>query len=164
MWAARAEGIEAGADDYLVKPFTARELYARVNRQLQQRMVALSLEEAVRQRTRDLESALQSKSRFLATVSHEVRTPLSGMLGLIELILASAENEDTRLMAKTALDASQRLLSILNDLLDASKLQAGKVELESGSFALRPVIGDVVPTGRHAFLPAWTTFYKSPPS
>ena len=141
---ARAEGIEAGADDYLVKPFTARELYARVNRQLQQRMVALSLEEAVRQRTRDLEAALQSKSRFLATVSHEVRTPLSGMLGLIELILTSAENEDTRLMAKTALDASQRLLCILNDLLDASKLQAGKVELEFRNFALRPVIGDIV--------------------
>lgn len=141
---ARAEGIEAGADEYLVKPFPARELYARVTRLLQQRQSEQTLETAVRERTEQLENALQAKSRFLSTVSHEVRTPLSGVLGLVELLVLNAEDDETRTMAQTALDASKRLLQILNDLLDASKLQAGKISLEHRKFAVRPVIGDIV--------------------
>jgi signal transduction histidine kinase len=141
---ARAEGIEEGANDYLVKPFSARELCARIANLLQQRMVSQALETAVQQRTLELESALQSKSRFLATVSHEVRTPLSGVMGLIELIAKTSAEEDIRQMSTIAFASSQRLLQILNDLLDASKLQAGKILLEYRNFAIRPVIGDAV--------------------
>ncbi len=141
---ARAEGIEKGANDYLVKPFSARELCVRVASLLQQRMVSQGLEAAVRERTLELESALQSKSRFLATVSHEVRTPMAGVMGLIELIAQSSSDQEIRQLADTAFASSQRLLQILNDLLDASKLQAGKVSLESRYFAIRPAIGDAV--------------------
>ncbi len=141
---ARAEGIETGANDYLVKPFSARELCARITSLLQQRMVSQALETAVKQRTLELEAALQSKTRFLATVSHEVRTPMAGVMGLIELIAQSTADEDIRQLADTAFASSQRLLQILNDLLDASKLQAGKLLLEHRNFAIRPAIGDAV--------------------
>jgi len=139
---ARAEGIEKGANDYLVKPFSTRELFARITSLLQQRTFSQALETAVQQRTLELESALQTKSRFLATVSHEVRTPMASVMGLIELIAKTSPDQEIRQLADTAFASSQRLLRILNDLLDASKLQAGKVSLELRNFAIRPVIGD----------------------
>lgn len=141
---ARAGGLEAGADDYLIKPFSPRELYARVTHLLQQRFVSRELESAVSRRTRELEDALQARARFLSTVSHEVRTPLAGVIGLIELLSVTASDEESRLLSTSALDASKRLLQILNDMLDASKLQTGKVTLEHRLFALRPIIGDIV--------------------
>ncbi len=89
-------------------------------------------------------AANEAKTRFLSTVSHEVRTPMAGVIGLVELIHASAIEPPIKTMANTALDSCKRLLQILNDLLDASKLQAGKVDLEYRSFSIRPIIGDVV--------------------
>lgn len=109
------------------------------------------LEHLVTERTAELRhahdeavSANEAKSRFLSTVSHEVRTPIAGVIGLIELLVVSSQDEDSRLLAKTALDSSKRLLQILNDLLEASKLQSGKVQLELRPFPVRPIIGDVV--------------------
>ena len=145
---AKSEGIECGADDYLVKPFTPRELYARTSRLLHQRVLSQSLETAVRERTKELEYALGSKSHFLATVSHEVRTPISGLMGLIELILASEPEGETHELASLAFDTARRLLYILNDLLDASKIDAGEIKLENRFFAVRPVIGDIVELAR----------------
>jgi signal transduction histidine kinase len=145
---ARAEGIEKGANDYLVKPFSTRELCARVTRLLQQRMSAQSLELAVKERTFELEAALQAKSRFLATVSHEVRTPMAGIMGLVELILESASEPAIQVLATHAFESCKRLLRILNDLLDASKLQAGKLTLEYRDFAIHHVIGDIVQLAR----------------
>lgn len=145
---ARASGLEAGADDYLVKPFAARELYARVGRLLQNRSVSLSLESAITERTKQLTAALEAKSRFLSTVSHEVRTPMAGVIGLVELMLVESQNDETKFLATSALDSAKRLLHILNNLLDASKLEAGRVTLEKRWFSVRPVIEDVVHLAR----------------
>jgi len=141
---ARAEGLEAGANDYLVKPFTARELYARVIALLQQRLFSFNLERAVDERTRALELALQAKSRFLTTVSHEVRTPMAGVIGLVELIKHTTAEDETRNMAEAAFESSKRLLQILNDLLEASKLQAARITLEMRNFAVRPLLAELV--------------------
>jgi PAS domain S-box-containing protein len=148
---ARSEGIELGGDDYLVKPFSARELYARVTRLLQKHMFSEALGSAVELRTSELRaardeaiSANEAKARFLSTVSHEVRTPMAGVIGLVELIATSPIEPSLKQLADAALDSCRRLLQILNDLLDASKLNAGKVTLEHRFFAIRPVIGDVV--------------------
>ena len=109
------------------------------------------LERAVRQRTAELESerakvlgekrradeASEAKSRFLATMSHEIRTPLSGIIGLSRLLEAMqdpTEVQDTVRMIRSSGDA---LLRVINDVLDFSKVEAGKLDLEVTPFHLR---------------------------
>lgn len=85
------------------------------------------------------EEASQTRSRFLSSMSHEIRTPLNGVIGLANLLLLSEPREDQRddLEAMTA--AAKHLLSLLNDILDLSKLEAGRIEIESMDFRLSAV-------------------------
>jgi PAS domain S-box-containing protein len=109
------------------------------------------LEKLVQERTADLvlarkiaEDSLAAKSRFLATVSHEVRTPMASVIGFMEIIRDTSKDEEIRSSASIAFDSSARLLRILNDLLDASKLNAGKINLEKRRFAIKAAIGDLI--------------------
>ena len=78
------------------------------------------------------EAANRAKSRFLATMSHEVRTPMNGILGMAQLLLTAGVTETERLdYARTILRSGQTLLKLLNDILDLAKIEAGKIELES---------------------------------
>ena len=81
------------------------------------------------------EAANIAKSRFLATMSHEIRTPMNGILGMAQLLLheevGTAERQD---FARTILNSGQTLLTLLNDILDLSKIEAGKLVLEEGLF------------------------------
>lgn len=79
------------------------------------------------------EAANIAKSRFLATMSHELRTPMNGVLGMAQLLLAGPMNEaETRDAVRTILHSGQSLLTLLNDILDLSKIEAGKLDLEAG--------------------------------
>jgi len=92
------------------------------------------------------EEALEAsrlKSEFLATVSHEVRTPMNGVIGLTSLLLETGLNDNQRQFAQGILDAGEALLSVLNDILDFSKLEAGKVVLDPGEFDPRRLVKDV---------------------
>lgn len=93
---------------------------------------------------KELTFALEAKDRFLSTISHEVRTPMAGVIGLIEMMHTTALDEEMRSLSLAAMDSCKRLLQILNNMLDASKLNAGAVTLENRNFAVSPVIGDVV--------------------
>jgi signal transduction histidine kinase/DNA-binding NarL/FixJ family response regulator len=124
------------------------------------------LEEAVRQRTAELESertkvleekrradeASEAKGQFLATMSHEIRTPLSGVIGLSRLLegmQVPSEALETVRMIRTSGDA---LLRVINDVLDFSKVEAGKLELEIAPFHLRRALDESVGLFRGAAL------------
>lgn len=80
------------------------------------------------------EAANQAKSRFLANMSHEIRTPLNGVLGMAELLADSVTDPEQLMMVTTIRDSGGLLLSILNDVLDMAKIEAGKLALEAVPF------------------------------
>ena len=94
-------------------------------------------EEIMKKAKEDAEALSQSKSDFVAVISHEVRTPMNGVLGMARLLLDTSLKKDQREYAETIVTSGDQLLTILNDLLDVSKLEAGKLDLEVIPF--RPV-------------------------
>ena len=109
------------------------------------------LEERIRQRTGELELAMhaalagsQAKSEFLANMSHELRTPMNGMLGMLDVVLDSTLQAEQREHIETAQRCAYALLGLLNDILDLSKIEAGKMLLEHIPFDARGILEDVV--------------------
>lgn len=87
--------------------------------------------------------ASQAKSEFLAQMSHEIRTPMSGVLGMIELALDERLDEMVSDYLITAKDSATALLTIINDILDISKIEAGKVEIEQMEFDVQKLLSDI---------------------
>lgn len=86
------------------------------------------------------EAASDAKSQFLANMSHEIRTPMNGILGMTELAMQAESAEEQRECLSTIRSSGDSLLSILNDLLDLSKIEAGKFEIGRAPFSLRELV------------------------
>ncbi|MEM1077982.1 MAG: ATP-binding protein [Pseudomonadota bacterium] len=83
------------------------------------------------------EEGARAKAQFLAMVSHEIRTPLNGIIGMSDVLLSGGLEKDQRETVQTILSSGEALLTIINDILDLSKLEAGKMEIETIPFDLR---------------------------
>ncbi len=102
------------------------------------------LEAQLRQAKQAAESVIMAKGEFLATMSHEIRTPLNGIVPMLDLLMHAQLQADHAELVRTAYTSSQQMLRIVDDILDYSKLEADKLELESTTFNLRELLDGVI--------------------
>ena len=95
-------------------------------------------------KTQIAENAAKTKSEFLANMSHEVRTPINGVLGMTELLLNTPLDGKQLRYAETISKSGQSLLAVINDVLDYSKIEAGKLEMSVSAFDIRELVEDVI--------------------
>jgi signal transduction histidine kinase/DNA-binding NarL/FixJ family response regulator len=96
------------------------------------------------------ESATKAKSEFLATMSHEIRSPLNGIIGMSRVLLKTPLTEDQKEYASTVASSGNVLLSVINDVLDFSKIESGQMELEIRPFDLRQCVDEAIQTQKYA--------------
>lgn len=145
--------IELGAEDYLYKPFNPILLQARIDTCLEKKRLRdqeIQLQQQIAERTRQLEreiserqraevaacAANQAKSTFLANMSHELRTPLNVILGFAQLMTRNGATLQQQGYLDTICNSGEHLLNLLNDVLEISKIEAGRTTLCEANFHL----------------------------
>lgn len=101
-------------------------------------------EKELRRAKESAETASRAKSQFLANMSHEIRTPMNGVLGMTELLLASAQDGRQRHLTESIQRSGESLLAVINDVLDFSKIESGKLQLEQLDFDVQETVEESV--------------------
>src|SRR6185369_5718452 len=130
-------GLELGAIDYLTKPISPAIVRARVRNHLELK------------RYRDLletlsQTADRAKQQFLRCIGHELRTPLTPIIGMTDLVLTCEEDDDKRRYLTMVQHASRRLLGMVEDLIETSRLAGQGISLQLSSFELRPFLAELM--------------------
>ncbi len=157
----KGQAFALGANDYLVKLPDKIELTARIRylskafqnllqrdaayralRESQQQLIESNA--ALISLNQKLEEATLAKSQFLANMSHDIRTPMNGVIGMIELLLNTELTDEQREFVENTRASAEALLTIINDILDFSKIESGKLELEHRPFEVRACVEEVL--------------------
>ncbi|MGB3491783.1 MAG: response regulator [Elainellaceae cyanobacterium] len=147
----KTEAFDVGGADYITKPFQAEEVVARVRHQLRlvdlqhqlqhQQQLLLAQNSQLQQARETADEANRAKSEFLASISHELRTPMNAILGFTQLVLGEGRIDmRTRDYLDIVNRSGEHLLALINDVLEMSKIEAGKVVLHVQPFDLRTLL------------------------
>ncbi|OYV00723.1 MAG: hypothetical protein CFE45_07915, partial [Burkholderiales bacterium PBB5] len=146
--AAQLRGMMQRIGQHQAEQLAARQALAAMNAALEQRVIDRTRQlaranDALAERAQQAEAATRAKSAFLANMSHEIRTPMNAIIGLTHLLCRDSRDAHQRERLTKVEQAARHLLQIINDILDLSKIEAGKVMLEDVEFALDELMSRV---------------------